>query len=227
MSDLLSSDRQRRNFSADQRTAALEAVNSFVKLTARERRRWVCALGESCVPAALSVYDDSKGHHGGKARKAALEFLSAQTEAHHPGGAKDENEGAFWKDKIEWERCLRRIYTNLVETPARSIASGKMTTNRTSLNASGSASSSSFLLSNDHVELAADVCLQLIQSQASGEAAEGEGPEQQHSMVTQYVRTESQVTPYHGKQEQVLVLHASYQKQINTFYHSILAKTVK
>jgi len=85
-----------------------------------------------------------------------VQFILLQMDLHHPREARCEEEGAYASDWDEWRRCLRRIYSNLVETVAHNlgrVAAGK---------GSSASKMSGGQLGQDHLRLAARVCFQLI-----------------------------------------------------------------
>ncbi|XP_028656011.1 serine-protein kinase ATM [Erpetoichthys calabaricus] len=125
------------------------ALNVFLRTSARNCRRRVCALGEEILPTIMYVWSQRRPQD--HLKEEMVEFVSIQLHVHHPKGAKTEETGAYADDWSKWQSLLYSLYDAIGSELNQIGSRGKY-----------SSGSRPIAVKENIVELMADICHQLF-----------------------------------------------------------------
>ncbi|KAJ8314521.1 hypothetical protein KUTeg_006671 [Tegillarca granosa] len=124
------------------------AMNSFIKSIAVNSRTQICKLGENIFISVLYLWQNRPSPF---LKKEMIEFIHTQIYVHHPSGAHRGDPGSFAIDWEAWMSLLRKLYEVIYEDLQQMGGRNRFT-----------GGSREAVLSEEYVDLAADLCNQLF-----------------------------------------------------------------
>ena len=133
------------NGSPATKLVVLKMINYVQDLLKRESRHLLCTMGEKCANSVLSLFEENETD------SEVIRFFRFQMSFHHPRGARNVREGAYFVKEEIWRHILPKIYSNLIDA----TIANKKRRNRYK-------SSKNYALSNEEVDLAVQVGKQVF-----------------------------------------------------------------